>query len=418
MNDQPPRSRTFPFVFVALAAFAGGVLLDRAGWVPGGGGAPFGIGRTFRPFWQAWRLVKEYYVDPQSAQDETMTRGAIAGMLDSLGDVGHTSYLTPDEVRRLEDSLSGKLEGIGARITVRNRQPVILQTLPRSPARKAGLKAGDILLDVEGEPVAAMSLQKLVDRVRGPAGSVVHLRIQRPGESAPRVVAITRARVDVPEVTWHLLPGAPIAHVAIREFGKKADEQLRAALAGSRQKGARALIVDVRGNPGGLKEQAVAVTSEFLQKGQVVFIEQDARGRQKKVLARGDGKAATLPVCVLIDGGTASSGEIFAGALQDHRRARLVGTRTFGTGTVLRQFDLSDGSAVLLAVAKWLTPKGHEIWHKGITPDVGVKLPEDATILLPESEEDLTEAGLRASKDAQLLKALDLLRQELQKEPS
>src|SRR5262249_41967269 len=255
MRDRPPSRRAFPLVFVGLFSFVGGALADRAGWLPGSAGRePAGLKKTFAPFWEAWHLVKADYVDPQRAQDVPMTRGAITGMLASLGDVGHTTYLTPEEVKRLKDSLSGRLEGIGATVTVRQRQPTIMSTIPGSPARKAGLRPGDAILEVDGKPVAGLSLQQVVDRVRGPAGTTVRLRIGRPGESTPRTFTISRAKVDVPEVTWSMLPGAPVAHVAIREFGKRADAQLRKALAGAREQGARALVLDVRGNPGGLKE--------------------------------------------------------------------------------------------------------------------------------------------------------------------
>jgi carboxyl-terminal processing protease len=212
----------------------------------------------------------------------------------------------------------------------------------------------------------------------------------------------------VPSVTWHRLPGTPVAHLAIRQFGEHTDEQLRQAIKEIRAAGLGSLIVDVRANPGGLKEQAVAVSSEFLSGG-VVFIQQDARGRRREVPVRKGGVATDLPVCVLIDEGTASSAEIFSGALQDHGRGKLVGTRTFGTGTVLEPFELSDGSAVLLAVAEWLTPKGRRIWHQGIKPDVEVALPTGASILLPDEEEGLDAEGLAHSKDAQLLRAIEVL---------
>src|SRR5262249_26970696 len=179
----------------------------------------------------------------------------------------------------------------------------------------------------------------------------------------------------------------------IRNFGTHTDAQLKAALKALRGRGVKGLLLDVRGNPGGLKEQAVAVTSELLKDG-IVFIEQDADGKQESVPVRPGGVATDLPVVVLIDEGTARSAEIFAGALQDHGRGRLVGMRTFGTGTVLQPFRLSDGSAVLLAVAQWLTPKGRKIWHQGITPDVEVPLPEGAVGLLPETEAGVTAAGV------------------------
>jgi carboxyl-terminal processing protease len=196
-------------------------------------------------------------------------------------------------------------------------------------------------------------------------------------------------------------------------ISSRSEPELRAALDEIRDKGARGLILDLRGNPGGLKEQAVAVTSEFLPEGKVIFIQQDARGRQEKVLAKGGGKATDIPLVVLIDAGTASSAEILAGAIQDHQRGRLVGTRTFGTGTVLRPYELSDGSAVLLAQYQWLTPNGRKIWHQGIEPDVKVALPEGASILLPEAAAGLDAEALAKSEDKQLLKALEVLQEKL-----
>ena len=190
--------------------------------------------------------------------------------------------------------------------------------------------------------------------------------------------------MNIPNVSWHLLPGTAISHVAILEFGSQADVQLRTALQEAKGQGAQELIIDVRGNPGGLKDsEAVAVTSEFLQSGNV-FLEQDAAGHRTAIAVTGDGLATQIPLCVLIDQGTASSAEIFAGAIQDHQCGQLVGMRTFGTGTVLQPFALSDGAVLLLAVQEWLTPKGRQIWHQGIAPDVEVSLPPGAFLVVPD----------------------------------
>jgi carboxyl-terminal processing protease len=410
LNRRPP---LFVF-FLMVVAFATGSLTERFGWLPGGGrGEPPGVARTFAPFWEAWRLVHRNYVDRQAVNDEHLMQGAIVGMLASLGDIGHTTYLTREDVRRLEEGLQGQFEGIGARLTVRKGRPTILQTMPKSPARAAGLRPGDVIEKVDGEDVSHLSLEQLVQRVRGKAGTPVTLTVRREGASQPLDIKITRGKVDVPDVSWHMLPGSPVAHVAIQNFGDHADRDLRAAVQEARERGARGLILDVRGNPGGLKEQAVKVTGDFLKPDQWVFIEQDAQGRQTKQFAKEAGLDTTTPVCALVDGGTASSAEIFAGALQDWDRGPVVGTRTFGTGTVLKPFQLSDGSALLLAVELWLTPKGHTIWHKGIEPNVEVELPQGASILLPDAEEGLTPEKFAQSEDKQLLKALEVIKAKL-----
>jgi carboxyl-terminal processing protease len=412
--QRPRRQSRLLLTLLLLVAFALGVQVERRGWLPGGQGQePPEVRQTFRPFWETWRKVHERYVDRESINDEHMMQGAILGMLATLGDLGHTTYLTREEVERLQANLKGELEGIGASITLRKQRPTIVYTLPKSPARAAGLKAGDVLLQVDGQDVQALSLQQIVQRVRGPAGSEVHLKVLRGDPGTPVELAIKRAKVDVPDVAWQMLPGVPMAHIAIRNFGERTDEQLRAALEQAQKQGAKGIILDVRGNPGGLKEQAVKVTSEFLKPGEVVFIQKDANGEEKKIPAEKDGIAPDIPLCVLIDEGTASSAEILAGAIQDYERGKLVGARTFGTGTVLGEFKLSDGSAVLLAINQWLTPKGRQIWHKGISPDIEVTLPAGKSIVLPESGENMTAEELRKSEDAQLLKAIDVLKKEL-----
>jgi carboxyl-terminal processing protease len=398
-------------LFLVLAtAFAAGILVEWSGRLF----APYyytppGLEKTFAPFWETWHLVERHYVDRSVVEPHHMTQGAIAGLLASLGDFGHTTYLTHEELEQMEQGLAGRFEGIGARLGIRKRQPIIMYTFPGSPARAAGLRPGDVLLEVDRKSVAGLPVDRVAALVRGPGGGKVHLRIAREGVAKPLDLDISRAQVDVADVTWHLLPGIAIAHIAIENFGEKAHAQLLEALDKSRAQGVQALILDVRGNPGGLKDQAVAVTSEFLTEGDV-FLEQDAQGRRTPVHVVPGAHAADIPVAVLIDEGTASSAEIFAGALQDHGRAKLVGTRTFGTGTVLQPFPLSDGSAVLLAVTEWLTPKGRHIWHKGISPDVEVALAEGTPILLPEMEGELDAASLAKSEDKQLQKVLELLR--------
>lgn len=411
-DPQIQRRNRLVIVFLILAAFYLGTLVERRGWISPWH-EPADLRQTFRPFWETWYLVHDKYVDQSSVNDERMTHMAILGMLASLGDVGHTTYLTKEEVQRLQEDLKGELYGIGASISMRKKRPTIIYTLPNSPARAAGLRPGDVIQQVDSQDVRSMSLQQIVQRVRGQAGTEVHLKVQH-GEPPQTVdLDIKRARVDVPDVTWQMLPGSPIAHVAIRNFGERTDEQLRLALEAVKKREAKGLILDVRGNPGGLKEQAVKVTSEFLRPDEVVFLQKDAKGHTREMLAEKDGAAADIPLCVLIDEGTASSAEILAGAIQDHERGKLIGARTFGTGTVLGEFRLTDGSEVLLAISEWLTPKGRQIWHKGITPDIEVSLPQEASIVMPESETKLTADKLAHSDDTQLLKAIEVMKREL-----
>ncbi len=407
--------RPLIWVFLPVLTFVVGIMLERYQLLPGGPAhAPPGVGSTFDIFWEAWNLVDAHYVDRQAIQPLPMTRGAIRGMLASLGDVGHTAFVTPEDFQDLKAKIEGHMVGIGASLRMAKNVPTVVYVLPKSPARNAGLMPGDILVQVDHKPVTDLSLLEIVNRVRGPEGTTVHLEVFRKGQNKPVEMDVQRAKLNVPDTTWHMLPGLPIAHVAIQEFGEKADNQLIQALSEARAQGARALVLDVRENRGGLKEQAVAVTSEFL-KGGNVLLEKDARGQVKAIPVKPNGHATDIPVAVLIDSGTASSAEIFAGALQDHQRGKLIGTRTAGTGTVLQPFSLSDGSEILLAVMLWLTPDGRQIWHKGIEPDIEVTLPADVMFLLPQTETDLTAAQLADSKDTQLLKAIEVLKEQMKK---
>src|SRR5262245_19742535 len=333
MSDQDfrlPASRPgclagFPPLLILLLAFASGVYLDRRGWIPGRADRqPPGLRKTFAPFWEAWDKVQDHYVDRSKVDPQRLTEGAIAGMIAALGDVSHSAYLSKQAREGLEERLAQQVEGIGAWLTVTNRRPAVVQTMPKSPARAAGLLPGDVLMAVDGKDVANLPLGQVVSRVRGKAGTKVKLRLQRPGRAEPLTIEVVRAKVEVPEVSWRLLPGGRVAHLAFRRFAKKSSAELHSALEQARKQGVRGLILDLRGNLGGLKEQAVQVASEFLPEGKVVFIQQDARGRQEEVKAKKDGAWLDRPLVVLIDGGSASSSEIVAGALQDHKRAALV----------------------------------------------------------------------------------------------
>jgi carboxyl-terminal processing protease len=362
----------------------------------------------FKLMAEAWNSIERDYVDRSAVQPRRMTYGAISGMVESLGDTGHSTFLTPEMVQEERTFEKGEFAGIGAEVQVKNKQVVIVAPMDGSPAQKAGLRPGDIIVQVDGSDVAGLSLQQTVAKILGPAGTRVTLTIRDPATSREWTVSITRATIALQSVTWRMLPGTDRAHLRIAFFSKGTSQALDRALADLQQRGAKGLVLDLRNDPGGLLAMAVGVASRFLESG-TVLQEKNAKGEIRAVpVERGAPKCA-LPMAVLINAGTASASEIVAGALQDAKRAILVGETTFGTGTVLNPVPLSDGSALLLAVMEWLTPKGRIIWHKGIAPDVAVSLPADVSPLVPDAEQGMTPQRLRASNDQQLLRALDLL---------
>ena len=414
MNNHGPsglqRLAIFAIVIIlAAAGFVGGVAAERAGAMPGSSAAePSDVQATFKVFWEAWDLVQKHYVDRQAIDVKKQTYGAIEGMLDSLGDVGHTRFLSPEALRAEEEALSGQFEGIGAHLGLRNERPTILAPIQGSPAQQAGLKAGDVILRVDGQDVTGMALDEVVRLVRGPAGTPVTLTVLHPDETTPVDVRVTRAKITVPSVSWTIVPGTKVMHLLVSQFAERSADETTNALKEAQKQGATAIILDLRNDPGGLRDEAVGVASQFLQGGNVL-IEQNAQGRRQEFPVKPGGVARDLPLVVLVNEGTASSAEIVAGAVQDHKRGTVIGTTTLGTGTVLSIFRLSDGSAIFLGTEGWLTPNGRQIWHRGIEPDITVALPAGEAPLTPNVVGEMTPEQLRASQDAQLLRALQEL---------
>jgi len=363
---------------------------------------------NFRLMAEAWNTVQRVYVDRNSIKPKLMTYGAISGMVDSLGDTGHSRFLTPEMVKQERNLTKGELEGIGAEVQMKNGQLVIVAPIDGSPAQRAKLKPGDVIQKVDGKEVSGLPLDQAVDFILGPAGSAVKLTILDPHTRQTRDITIIRARVTLHNVAWKQLPDTTVAHLRVATFSKGVTKELREFLSDIQKEKLTGLILDLRNNPGGLYDEAVSTASQFLRSGNVL-LEKNALDNIRPVPVQPGGVATAVPMVVLINGGTSSGAEIVAGALQDARRAKLVGEKTFGTGTVLQTFSLSDGSALMLAIEEWLTPDGNVIWHHGITPDIDVSLPPEATPLSPVTERELTAEKLRESGDVQLLRALDLL---------
>ncbi|HYB20367.1 MAG TPA: S41 family peptidase, partial [Thermodesulfobacteriota bacterium] len=364
--------------------------------------------KDFRLMAEAWNRIRQSYVDQKAANPRLMTYGAIGGMVDSLGDTGHSRFLNPEMVQQEMNLIRGKLEGIGAEIQKKNNQITIVAPIDGSPAEKAGLKPGEVILKVEGKEVSGLPLEQVASRILGPSGTPVQLTILNPSSGETKEMTLLRANITLRNVTWQFLPETRVVHLRIASFSRGVSHDLKKALTAIRRREPGGIILDLRNNPGGIFGEAVRVASQFLDRGNVA-LERNSAGEINPVPVEPGGLALTTPMVVLVNEGTASAPEIVAGAMQDSRRARVVGETTFGTGTVLEKFSLSDGSALLLATEEWLTPAGRTIWHRGISPDFVVSLPPNANPLFPQAEKDLTEEGLRAAKDEQLLRALDLL---------
>ena len=357
---------------------------------------------------EAWDALERHYVDKASLQPKKLIYGAVSGMMDALGDTGHSAFLTPKMVAEERDFRKNKFEGIGAEIQAKSGHVVIVAPLDNSPALRAGLRPGDIILKVSGENVSGLALSEAVERIRGAPGTSVTLTIMTPATGRTQDITLVRQAIRINNVTWLRIPGTTIVHVRIASFSQDAAAHLREALESIRTERFSGIVLDLRNNPGGILDEVVRATGQFLTGGNVLLVK-DADGQITPVPVVRGGLLPNLPMVVLVNNGTASAAEIMAGALKDARRAVLVGETTFGTGTVLKQFGLSDGSALLIAIEEWLTPSGQTIWHKGIAPDVIVSLPPDVMPTIPSAERGMTPEELRASGDAQLSRAQQML---------
>ena len=357
---------------------------------------------------EAWNTIQKVYVDRSALKPRTITYGAIGGMVDSLGDTGHSTFLTPAMIKEEQKVTEGKYKGVGIELRLEKGHAVIVAPMDGSPAQKAGLRSGQFITAVDGNNLLGLNLVQIVNLISGPLGTHVRLTVFDPVTDTTRDVMLRRASINVENVRWKRLQDTGIVQLRIAGFSNGVTKDIRKALTEIQSQGIRGIILDLRDDPGGMLDEAIGCTSQFLGKGNVL-LEKNATGKIRPIPVSPGGVALRIPLVVLVNGGTASAAEIMAGAIQDAGRAKLVGEKTFGTGTVLGQFNLSDGSALMLAVDEWLTPKGHSIWHKGITPDQNVRLPQGVHPLIPEEEMALTQAKLQASRDTQLMTAMKLL---------
>ncbi len=363
-------------------------------------------------FQKAWNTVDKNYVDRKAINYKQMSYDAIRAMLNDLGDTGHTRFMTPQDVQSEQQQLSGTFAGIGIYIQqdAKTKDLIILSTIAGAPAQKSGLKAGDILTTVNGKNIVGEDFSVVQPMIEGQAGTVVTIVVRRPSTGQTLTFNIKREQIEVPNVLMHYIPEDHIAQIQVVQFATGVSDQLKTAILQAKQDGATKLILDLRNNPGGYLQEAIDTASEFMASG-TVLIEQDSTGNQTKYQVTGQTVDTSIPMVVLVNGNTASAAEIVSGALQDNGRALIMGEPTFGTGTVLQEFDLSDGSAILLGVDEWLTPKGHFIRKDKIQPDQKVAMASTATILTPDVEDqnNITLAQILQSGDTQLIAAIKYL---------
>ena len=358
---------------------------------------------------EAWDTLHKQYVARAELDDQALAWGSIKGMTQAVGDTGHTSFMTPAERAANAAGLSGSYVGIGVKVQpAADGRPLIITVFKDSPAEKAGLRAGDIVVSVDGKETTGHDMSEVIDWIRGEAGTKVTVTVRNGLDGDDREYTLERADVPEQSVSWTMVPGSRTALLALDRFSNGAADETVDALKAIEAAGADRLVLDLRGNPGGYVNEAIGVASQFLTKGDV-YIERDADGHETHHPVSANGVATDIPMVVLVDANTASSAEIVSGALQDAKRAEIIGTATYGTGTVLGEFPLSDGSAMRIGTVEWLTPSGRRIWHEGIVPEVVVERATDVAAVTPDEVRSLTPAQVDSVKDPQLAKALSLV---------
>ncbi len=345
-------------------------------------------------FWQLWSILQDHYYQ-QPVKNEALLQGAMAGLAQSLNDP-YTTYFNPKTAKEFQQSLESKVEGIGVEIDVRNGQLQIISPLPNSPAEKNGILAGDLIFKIDGKNTTEMNAEQARSLIRGPKGTKVTLLMSHVGQKAmPYEVEITREEVHYQSVEGKKLPGQ-IAYIKIASFNEDTPADFTATLNNLLKQSPKGIVLDLRNDPGGYVDTALQITGEWV--GDQPVVKEWRQGKMlDQLIGSGSGRLHGTPTIILVNQGSASASEIVAGALQDYGEATVVGSKTFGKGSVQEYDQLQDGSAIKVTIAEWSTPRDRFIDKKGIEPDITVeRTPEDYTL----------------NHDPQLEKALELLKQE------
>jgi len=349
---------------------------------------------NFSLFWESYNKIKEKFVDSNNIDTQKIIYGAISGMVKSLDDP-YTVFFPPKDTKRFIEDVKGIFEGVGMEIEIRKNQLQVIAPLEGTPAQKAGLLAGDKILKVDDVLTADITIDEAVDLIRGPRGTDVVLTIYREDWKESKEITVTRGVIEVPSLRWELLEDDSIAYIKLYQFSQKAGFDFRNTVLKILDTSAKKVILDLRNNPGGYLEIAQDIAGWFLEKGELVVIEEFGDGTKVEYKAEGNPAFLDYKVVVLINEGSASGSEILAGALRDNRNILLIGEQSFGKGSVQELVDLRGGSSLKITVAKWLTPDGHLITEVGLEPDIEVKI----------TSEDYEEG-----RDPQLDKAIEVLK--------
>lgn len=325
---------------------------------------------------EAWDIIFRDYVDRDQLEPGELSKGAIEGMIESLDDP-YSSYIDAKTYEIGMSGLEGEIEGIGAQVGIREEKLTVISPIPDSPAARAGIRSEDVILEIDGESTADMSMVEAVLKIRGPKGTTVRLLIQHADETEPVEIDIVRATIELSSVTVEMVED--IAHLRITHFSMRTADELLIALNDIDQTSAKGIILDLRSNPGGILDTVVEVASHFLKDGVVVKVVNN-QGEQSALQVKPKELVNELPMVVLVNEFSASGSEVLAGALQDHGRAMVAGNVTFGKGSVNIPRELQDGSGLYITTARWLTPDGRRIEGEGIRPDIELDLEGEEAI--------------------------------------
>lgn len=333
-----------------------------------------GLPQEFVKLAEVWALLQERHIDAAAIDPQAAADGAIRGMMDSIDDP-HAGYLDSDQYSMMRQDIQGYFEGIGAEVGVRNGLITIIAPIPDTPADEAGILARDVILEIDGESTQGLELFEVINRIRGEKGTTVRLLVRRDKTGETVELEIERGVIPLESVRLTMLVGR-IGHLRITSFSGTSKEELEAALARFERSQGQGLVVDIRNNPGGLVSSVVEVTSQFVDEGLVLY-QLDGKGNRRDWNAESGGAALDVPIVVLMNNGSASASEVFAGAIMHHGRAETIGETTFGKGSVNNLWPLFDGSAVNFTIGRWYTPSGQLIEGQGIAPDIIQEAPEN-----------------------------------------